>query len=209
MFEKSISNAVRNRLPKYYRYVGELLDDGIEKVSSSELSVRMNISASLVRQDLCMFSGAGLQGYGYDVEDLYEKIGDAIGVNQCHNVIVIGAGNLGQALVSYMNFARNSFAVKGIFAVNSRLVGHVFKRMELRSLDNLEQFMKENPIQIAALAVPDKSAERIAGRLQKAGIKAIWNFTNTDLNLPKGIVVENVHLAESLMQLSSRMNISA
>ncbi len=209
MCDKNISKGAIRRMPKYYRYVGELLDGGVKKISSSELSLRMNVSASQVRQDLGMFAGSGLQGYGYDVEHLYEGIGNAIGVNQRHNIIVVGAGNLGQALVSYSNFAKHGFVMKGMFDVNPRLVGLVLRGIEIQSLDNLEQFIKENNIQIAALTMPKKRAPEIAERLYNAGIKAIWNFANTDLNLPNDVIIENVYLSESLMQLSFRINASA
>lgn len=209
MLRKYVSKGVIQRLPKYYRYVGDLSARGIEKISSNELSSKMQVSASLVRQDLSMFAGTGVQGYGYDVKNLRDEIGNMIGVNQCHNIIVIGAGNLGQALVSYTNFEKHGFIMKGMFDVNPRLVGLVIRGIEIQPLDDLETFIEKHDIQIAALTLPRKQTPDIVSRLCKSGIKAIWNFTNADLKVPKHVIVENVNLSESLMQLSFRINAGA
>lgn len=210
MYAREIPKAVIGRLPRYYRYVGEMMDEGIERVSSQELSARMNSTASQVRQDLNMFGDFGLQGYGYNVKKLYAEIGNIIGINRSHNIIVIGAGNLGQALVNYANFSRHGFVMKGMFDVNPRLVGLEIRGIKIQDLDNLETFIRENDIQIAALTIPKKRAPEVVQRLVNSGIKAIWNFAHTDLEVPKGVVVENVHLSESLMQLTFRVeNLSA
>jgi len=203
--EKEISKAVIVRLPRYYRYLGELMEDGVERISSNELSVRMKVTASQIRQDLNNFGGFGQQGYGYNVKYLYTEIANILGINRQHNVIIIGAGNLGQAIANYTNFEKRGFLIKGMFDVNPRLIGLVVRGVEIRSVDDLETFVKENEVQIAALTIPKTKAPEIADRLVSAGIKAIWNFAHTDLNVPEDVVVENVHLSESLMRLSYRV----
>ncbi|MFV0242312.1 MAG: redox-sensing transcriptional repressor Rex [Lacrimispora sphenoides] len=205
MSEKEISKAVITRLPRYYRYLGELLEDGVERISSNDLSVRMKVTASQIRQDLNNFGGFGQQGYGYNVKFLYAEIGKILGIDRQHNIIIIGAGNLGQAIANYANFEKRGFLIKGMFDINPRLIGLVVRGIEIRSVDDLEQFVKDNDVQIAALTIPKTKAPEIADRLVKAGIKAIWNFAHTDLSVPDDVVVENVHLSESLMRLSYRV----
>ena len=197
MERKEISKAVISRLPRYYRYLGELIEEGVERISSNELSSRMKVTASQIRQDLNNFGGFGQQGYGYNVKIL--------GIDRQHNVIIIGAGNLGQAIANYTNFERRGFVIRGMFDINPKLIGLVIRGIEIRSVDDLETFIRENNIQIAALTIPKTKAPEIADRLIKAGIKAIWNFAHTDLVVPDDVVVENVHLSESLMRLSYRV----
>ena len=206
MEEKKISKAVIGRLPRYYRYLGELIEEGVERISSNELSARMKVTASQIRQDLNNFGGFGQQGYGYNVKYLYAEIAKILGIDQQHNLIIIGAGNLGQAIANYTNFERRGFLIKGMFAINPKLIGLVIRGIEIRSVDELESFIKANDIQIAALTIPKTKAPEIADRLVKAGIKAIWNFAHTDLVVPEDVVVENVHLSESLMRLSYRVS---
>ena len=206
MEEKKISKAVIGRLPRYYRYLGELIEEGVERISSNELSVRMKVTASQIRQDLNNFGGFGQQGYGYNVKYLYAELAKILGIDQQHNLIIIGAGNLGQAIANYTNFERRGFLIKGMFDINPKLIGLVIRGIEIRSVDELESFIKANDIQIAALTIPKTKAPEIADRLVKAGIKAIWNFAHTDLVVPEDVVVENVHLSESLMRLSYRVS---
>ncbi len=200
--EKEISQAVIRRMPRYYRYLGELLDDGVERISSNELSARMRVTASQIRQDLNNFGGFGQQGYGYNVKYLYDEIGNILGINQRHNMIVIGAGNLGQALANYVNFEKRGFVIIGLFDVDSALEGTSVRDIKVLMMDELESFVKEQPVDIAALTMPKEHAKRIANILVDLGINAIWNFAHLDLELPEHVVVENVHLSESLMQLS-------
>lgn len=205
MEAKQISKAVIKRLPRYYRYLGELLEENVERISSNDLSKKMHVTASQIRQDLNNFGGFGQQGYGYNVKYLYAEIAKILGIDQQHNLIIIGAGNLGQAIANYTNFERRGFVIKGMFDINPKLIGLVIRGIEIRSVDDLEFFIKENEIQIAALTIPKTKASEIADRLVKAGIKAIWNFAHTDLVVPDDVVVENVHLSESLMRLSYRV----
>ena len=200
--EKEISRAVIKRLPRYYRYLGELLESGTERISSGELSERMQVTASQIRQDLNNFGGFGQQGYGYNVEYLYTEIGKILGLDRCHNFIIIGAGNLGQALANYASFERSGFILKSLFDVNPRLEGVTIRGIPVRMVDELEDFLKNNDIEIAALTLPKSKAIEVADILVDNGVKGIWNFAHTDLSLPKDVVVENVHLSDTLMKLS-------
>ena len=203
MQEKEIAQAVSRRMPRYYRYLGELLEDGVERISSNDLSKRMNVTASQIRQDLNNFGGFGPQGYGYNVKFLYEEIGKILGLNQKHNIIVIGAGNLGQALANYVKFEKLGFVITALFDVNPALEGVTVRGIKIHMLDELEDYCKDHVVDIAALTMPKEKADAIANRLVNLGIQAIWNFAHVDLDLiDKDVVVENVHLSDSLMQLS-------
>ena len=200
--EREISRAVIRRLPRYYRYLGELLENGVERISSNDLSKRMKVTASQIRQDLNNFGGFGQQGYGYNVKYLYTEIGKILGLEEDHNIIIIGAGNLGPALANYAAFENLGFILKGIFDVNPRLQGVSIRGVPIRMMDDLKAFVQNNNIDIAVLTFPKEKAIEVANMLVDNGVRAIWNFAHTDLNLPDNIVVENVHLSESLMQLS-------
>lgn len=202
MEEREISKAVIKRLPRYYRYLGEIMESGVERISSGELSDRMHVTASQIRQDLNNFGGFGQQGYGYNVKYLRTEIGKILGLNQSHSMIIVGMGNLGQALANYASFEKNGFVIKGLFDVNPSLDGREVRGVTIRMLDELEVFLKENPIEIAALTIPKSEVPRVSDILVKCGIKAIWNFAHTDLNLPEDVIVESVHLSDSLMRLS-------
>ena len=202
MEEKEISQAVISRLPRYFRYLGELKDEGVERISSQELSELMKVTASQIRQDFNNFGGFGQQGYGYSVEYLYKEIGKILGLDEKHNFIIIGAGNLGQALGNYLNFERRGFIFRGMFDKNPALVGKDVRGVKVMPMEEMERFVKENDIDIAVLTIPKSGAEEVAERLVANGIRAIWNFAHVDLNVPEGIQVENVHLSDSLMKLS-------
>lgn len=202
MEEKEISRAVIKRLPRYYRYLGELIESGVERISSGALSERMNVTASQIRQDLNHFGGFGQQGYGYNVKYLYAEIGKILGLDEKHNIVIIGAGNLGQALANYSDFERNGFVLKGIFDVNPTLKGVTIRGVEIRLMSELENFISENNVKIAALTIPKEKAIEVAESIVNCGVRGIWNFALTDLNLPEHVKVENVHLSESLMRLS-------
>lgn len=200
--EREISQAVIRRMPRYYRYLGELLESNVERISSNELSKLMHVTASQIRQDLNNFGGFGQQGYGYNVKFLHDEIGKILGLNQMHNVILIGAGNLGQAIANYVNFEKLSFRMIGLFDVNPDKIGNVFSGAEVRHMDELPEFLKEHHVDIAALTLPKDNAEAVAVELVDLGITAIWNFAHVDLEVPENVVVQNVHLSDSLMQLS-------
>ena len=202
MEQRKISRAVISRLPRYYRYLGDLLEAGVERISSSDLSKKMHVTASQIRQDLNNFGGFGQQGYGYNVKYLYTEIGKSLGLDRSHNFIIIGAGNLGQALANYASFERSGFILKSLFDVNPRLEGVTIRGIPVRMVDELEDFLKNNDIEIAALTLPKSIAIEVADILVDNGVKGIWNFAHTDLSLPKDVVVENVHLSDTLMKLS-------
>ena len=206
MEEKSISAAVIKRLPRYYRYLSDLQSENVERISSDELSKRMGVTASQIRQDLNNFGGFGQQGYGYNVEYLRTEIGKILGLDKVHNMVIIGGGNLGRALAGYANFESRGFVVKGIFDSNPELVGTKIRDIKIRSMGVLETLLKENDVAIVALAIPRGDAVSVAKKLYDCGIRAIWNFAHVDLDLPSDAFVENVHLSESLMQLSYRLN---
>ena len=190
-------------MPRYYRYLGELLDEGVERISSNELSSRMQVTASQIRQDLNNFGGFGQQGYGYNVKYLYEEIGKILGLNEKHNILVIGAGNLGQALANYVKFEKLGFVIIGLFDVNPALKGTLVRGIEVRMLDELADFVKDHKVDIATLTMPKEAADSVADLVVSLGIHAIWNFAHVDLQvLDENVVVENVHLSDSLMQLS-------
>lgn len=202
MDNRGISQAVIRRLPRYYRYLGELLENGVERISSNDLSKRMKVTASQIRQDLNNFGGFGQQGYGYNVKYLYTEIGKILGLEDDHKIIIIGAGNLGQALANYAAFEKRGFILTGIFDVNPRLEGVAIRGVPIRMMDELKSFVQKNDVEIAVLTIPKEKAIEVANMLVENGVRAIWNFAHTDLNMPDNIIVENVHLSESLMQLS-------
>ena len=164
MEDREISRAVIGRLPRYYRYLGELLDEGVERISSSDLSKKMRVTASQIRQDLNNFGGFGQQGYGYNVKYLYTEIGKILGLDRTHNIIIIGAGNLGQALANYVGFEKSGFILKGLFDVNPRLEGVTIRGIPIRRMDELKAFIRHNDIEIAVLTIPKSKAEEVAFR---------------------------------------------
>lgn len=204
MSQKEISKAVIKRLPRYYRYLGELQEAGVERISSGELSQQMKVTASQIRQDLNNFGGFGQQGYGYNVQYLREEIAKILGLDRIHNIIIIGVGHLGQALANYTNFEKNSFRIIGLFDNNHELKGKVIRGVPIRMTDEIPAFLRENDVEIATLTLPKEYAIEVSKMLIENGIHAIWNFAHTDLNLvvPKNVAVQNVHLSESLMRLS-------
>lgn len=199
---KSISKAVISRLPRYYRYLGELKEEGIERISSGDLSERMHVTASQIRQDLNNFGGFGQQGYGYNVSYLYDEIGKILNLDKEHTMIIIGSGHLGMAIANYANFEKRGFKVIALFDKNPEIIGKKVRNIEVFDIDSLKSYISSNKIDIAALTLPKEQATKIADDLVEGGIKAIWNFAHTDLELPSDVIVENVHLSESLMKLA-------
>lgn len=205
--EKSyVSEAVMRRMPKYYRYLTDMEKSGIERISSKELSQRMGLTASQIRQDFNCFGGFGQQGYGYNVSELRQEIKNILGLNTEYNVIVLGAGNVGQAIANYTGFEKEGFLVKALFDINPRLIGISIRGTPIYDLDELEQFIKSNTVHIAAICTPKEKAQEVADRVIRCGVKGIWNFAATDISVPRDVIVENVHLSDSLFTLSFRMN---
>lgn len=204
--DKKISLAVIKRLPRYYRYLGELLDNDISRISSKELSERMHITASQIRQDLNNFGGFGQQGYGYNVEYLYNEIKKILGIDQKKNMIMIGVGNIGQALANYTNFKKRGFYLIGLFDINSKIIGTYIRDLKIHNIDYLEEFIKNNQVDIAILTLPKENVTKVAQNLIAYGIKGLWNFSPVDLQVPESVVVENVHLSDSLMTLAYNLD---
>ena len=203
--QKKISMAVIRRLPRYYRYLADLIDNNITRISSQELAKRMKITASQIRQDLNCFGGFGQQGYGYNVNMLFNEISKILGTQENFKMVIIGAGRLGRALAHYQNFLRRGYDIVGIFDVSETIIGSIINGIEVMHIDYLKSFANSNKVDIAALTVPSGNVRDVAGIACDAGIKGIWNFSPRELNLPEDIVVENVHLSDSLMVLGYRL----
>ena len=207
MKNESISFSVIKRLPRYYRFLGELKSNGIIRISSRELSQRMGLTASQIRQDFNCFGGFGQQGYGYNVEQLHKEIGSILGVHSGHKAIILGAGNLGRLVSNQITFETKGFSLIGIFDRKESLTGQMIKGIPVRHIDGLDEFCRENLPEMAVLCIPPESARELVPVLIKLGIKAFWNFSHYDvaLNHP-GVAVENVHLGDSLMTLCYKIN---
>ncbi len=202
MENREISQAVVSRLPRYYRYLGDIKDQGIERISSAELSRIMRVTASQIRQDFNHFGGFGQQGYGYNVEYLHEEIGKILGLDRDHRLVLVGAGNLGSALINYMNFKNRGFFFQAAFDANEELHGRTLGGIKVYPMDELVSFIENNDIEIVVLAIPRTAAVKVAEMVSGTGISAIWNFAHIDLQVPDRIQVENVHLSDSLMRLT-------
>ena len=202
-----VSVPVIKRLPRYHRYLEELKNLGIVRISSKELSVRMGLTASQIRQDFNCFGGFGQQGYGYNIEQLYNEIGNILGINNRSKAILIGAGNLGHAIATHLNFKIKGFDLISIFDNNPEVVGTTVGGLTVLSSDDLEEFCKKEHPEIAILCIPAEYAAENADKLVSLGIKGFWNFTQYDLvRRYENIAVENVHLGDSLMTLCYQIN---
>jgi len=199
-----VSEAVIRRLPKYYRYITELKNNGVQRVSSNELGQKMGLTASQIRQDFNCFGGFGQQGYGYNVPELHGVLKKIIGLDRQYNMVVIGAGNLGQALANYSGFEKEGFYIKALFDINPRLVGISIRGIDVLDIDSLKSYVGKNHIDIGVICTPKEQAQEIAELLVDCGIKNIWNFAPVDVVLPDDVVVENVHLSDSLYILCYR-----
>lgn len=203
----NISNSVIRRLPRYYRFLGELEDQQISKISSRELSERMHLTASQIRQDLNCFGGFGQQGYGYNVSELRKEIGRILGVDKHRKTILIGAGNLGTALAVHINFEKSGCSLIGIFDSNKKIVGNPLGKLTITDIDDLEKFCRENKPEVAVLCIPKSVTKEIVDRLTELGVRSFWNFSHYDINVEhKNIIVENVHLGDSLLTISYGVN---
>ncbi|KPU43643.1 redox-sensing transcriptional repressor Rex [Oxobacter pfennigii] len=204
--KRQISMAVVRRLPKYHRYLLELIRNDVDRISSKELSDRIGFTASQIRQDLNNFGDFGQQGYGYNVKDLYNEISNILGLHANYNMVIAGAGNLGQAIAGYSNFEKEGFRVKALFDINPKLIGLSIRDIEIFDIDNLRNYLHDNKVDIGIICTPRVQAQKVADVMVKNGITAIWNFAPTDLDVPRGVIVENVHLLDSLLTLTYRVN---
>ncbi|WP_125154073.1 redox-sensing transcriptional repressor Rex [Clostridium rectalis] len=204
--KKNISMAVIKRLPKYHRYLEELLKNDVDRISSKELSKKIGFTASQIRQDFNCFGDFGQQGYGYNVKELYMQIQHILGLTREYKTIIVGAGNIGQAVANYTNFDKLGFKLKAIFDINPKLVGIKIRDIEIRDIDTLNEYLKENQIDVGTICVPSRSAQRVCDILTRNGVRSIWNFAPVDLVVPEKVFTENVHLSESLLTLSYLMH---
>ena len=203
MKKDKVSSAVIRRLPRYYRHLNDLYLAGVERISSNALGKSMGLTASQIRQDLSCFGGFGQQGYGYNIENLRGEISDILGMNRGHNAVILGAGNLGRALMENFHFERSGVALSAAFDVAPDVVGQRLSGVPVHPVDQLEEYLGQHPASIGVLTVPRSVANRIVGRLVASGVKGIWNFTNIELTVDApDIVIENVHFADSLLALS-------
>lgn len=198
--------AVIRRLPKYHRYLKDLLDKDVFRISSKELSEIIGFTASQIRQDLNNFGGFGQQGYGYNVEDLYEEIGKILGLDKEYNAVVVGAGNMGQALANYPWFSNKGFRILAMFDANPKLIGLNIRGLDVYDIADIHDYVVQNDVKIIIIATPKEHAQTVVDRVVDTDIKGIWNFAPVDLNVPKEIIVENAHLSDSLFVLSYMIN---
>ncbi len=203
--DEKISEAVVRRLPKYYRYLSDLDALGVERISSSAMSKGMSLNASQIRRDLNCFGGFGQQGYGYSVKSLKQEIMHILGIDKAYHVVIIGSGNIGQALAFYKNFALEGYIIKAIFDVDSNRIGKKINNIEVLSMNDLETYLKTENIHIGILATPKGAAQDVADILIKGGVTGIWNFAPIDVKVPDNAYVENVHLSDGLYVLSYYM----
>lgn len=202
---KPVPAVVIKRLPRYYRYLGELLKQDIKRISSNALSEKMNVTASQIRQDFNYFGGFGQQGYGYNVEYLYQEIGEILGLHDGDTTVIIGAGNLGRALANHSSFEKRGFRLAGIFDTDPAIVGTVIHGKEVMHIDRLEAFLKNNRVDIGILTVPKAAVEETADRLIQGGVRGLLNFAYVELKTKKDVAIENVHLSDALMTLSYKI----
>ena len=201
-----ISMAVIKRMPKYYRYLGELVKNDVDRISSKELGEKIGFTASQIRQDLNNFGDFGQQGYGYNVKELHNQIGAILGVGKEYNAVLIGAGNIGQAIANYSRFTDIGLGITAIFDANPKLVGMRIRDVEIKDIDELKGYLEENHIDMGILCVPRINAQKVCDVLVNGGVRGIWNFAPIYLHVPETVKVENVHLSESLLTLVYQMN---
>jgi redox-sensing transcriptional repressor len=201
-----VSKAVIKRLPKYRRYLEELKTQGVDRISSGEFSKLIGYTASQIRQDLNNFGGFGQQGYGYNVESLYRQIGIILGVDRAYGIVIVGSGNLGQAIANYIHNYETGFSVFAMFDVKPEIVGRSVNNIEIRSFDKLDAYLKVHATDIGVITTGAASAQIVADALAAGGVKGIWNFAPVDLNIPDRLALENVHLSDSLHALTYYLN---
>ena len=203
--ERKVPDVVIKRLPRYYRYLSELLGQGIQRISSGSLSEIMNVTASQIRQDFNYFGGFGQQGYGYNVEYLTKEICNILGLNDGDTMIIVGAGNLGRALANHSTFEKRGFKLVGIFDTDTAIIGKTIRGISIMDSKSIPDFVRKNNVDIAVLTVPNSAVNETAEMLIKSGIRGMLNFSYTELDVPENVAVENVHLSDALMTLAYRI----
>ena len=199
---QEISISVIKRLPRYYRFLENLKDNGIVRISSKELAERMGLTASQIRHDFNCFGGFGQQGYGYNVAELRAEIGHILGIDNDHKLIIIGAGHLGHALLQNFDFAKVGFHLDSAFDVSSALIGDEINGITVRSMDELDDYVAQHHPNVAVLTVPQHVAQPLADRLVALGIRGFWNFTNVEISVPEDVYSEDIHFVDTLLTLS-------
>lgn len=207
--QTKISNAVIKRLPRYRRYLNELRKKGVDKISSNEFSSLIGYTASQIRQDLNNFGGFGQQGYGYSVEGLYNEISAILGLDRQYKMVIVGAGNLGQAIANHTYYYKAGFVVCGIFEINPRLIGIKINDIEVMDYENIVPFIEENEIDIGIICTTKEAAQEVADKMCFAGVKGLWNFAPVDIETPSHVAIENVHISDSLHSLAYHMNMNS
>ena len=202
----NISNAVIKRLPRYRRYLGELRKKGVDKISSNEFSALIGYTASQIRQDLNNFGGFGQQGYGYNVEGLYNEISAILGLDRKYKMVIVGAGNLGQAIANHTNYYRVGFVVCSMFEINPKLIGNRINDVPIYDCETLVEYVEENDIDIGIICTNKEAAQEVADKLCFAGVRGIWNFAPVDIEVPSYVAVESVHLTDNLYSLAYHIN---
>lgn len=203
-----ISNAVIKRLPRYRRYLIELQKKGQTKISSSEFSDMIGYTASQIRQDLNNFGEFGQQGYGYNVEQLCNAISGILGLDQQYKMIIAGAGNLGRAIAHHTYYYQQGFAVKAIFDVKSELIGTKLNDVAIYDIEDMVEYIERHKIDIGIICTPKEGAQAVADKMCFAGVRGVWNFAPVDIEVPKHVSVEHVHLSDSLHSLAYHMTMS-
>ena len=206
MASNSVSTSVIKRLPRYYRFLGELMLAGTTRISSRELSEKTGLTASQIRQDFNCFGGFGQQGYGYSVEGLYNEISSILGLDREYKMVVVGAGNLGKAIVNHTYYYKTGFVVQGIFEVKPELIGTVINGVEVMDYEGIVEFVENNNIDIGIICTTKEVAQEVADKLCFAGVRGLWNFAPIDIETPSHVAVENVHISESLHSLAYHMS---
>lgn len=201
-YKKKVSKPLVKRLPRYRRYLGELMKEGVERISSAKLSEILGYTASQIRQDLNTFGAFGQQGYGYKVDFLYDQIGSIMGLDKEYKLVIVGFGRLGQALAGYIDQYEKQFQIAGIFDLPDKAAEIEFKDVHAFDLDSLKEFCRKHKVDMAVLTVPRSVAQQVCDTVVDAGIKGIWNFTSVDLVTPNGVHCENVHMSDSLHELT-------
>lgn len=206
MKKRKVSLAVIKRMPKYYRHLSDLLKNDVDRISSKELSNKIGFTASQIRQDFNNFGGFGQQGYGYNVRDLYSETGNILGLNRRYSIVIVGAGNIGQAIANYTRFDKLGFEVKAVFDSDERVIGKEIRGQKVLNVNELDGYLKENKIDIGVVATPTSVAQDTVDKMVSNGIAGIWNFAPVDVNVPDNVAIENVHLSDSLLTLVYLMN---
>lgn len=204
--KRRISMAVIKRMPRYYRHLAELLRNDVDRISSKELSEKIGFTASQIRQDFNNFGGFGQQGYGYNVRELFTETGKILGLDKTYKTVIVGAGNIGQAIANYTRFEKFGFDLQAIFDANPKLIGLQIRDVEILDIDTMAEFLAKHEVDIGIICVPIAVAQKSVDLLVKGGVKGIWNFAPIDIQVPKGVALESVHLSDSLLTLVYLMN---